>query len=190
MSPYSIRIVGDPVLRQQAAEVTDIDGKLVKMVEDMFATLYAVPGLGLAAPQVGVQKRLFVYDMAADGRQDRKVLINPRITASDGEWWMEEGCLSVPGRYFEICRPKTIEVTGRDLDGNEVSFEADELLSRLIQHELDHLDGVLLLDHLDEDQAKDAKKFVRELQMRRLDDAERAEGSGDAPRKRLGLRLR
>ena len=187
MSPYSIRIVGDPVLRQQAAEVTDIDAKLVKLVDDMFATMYEAPGLGLAAPQVGVQKRFFVYDMSRDDTPDRQVLINPRITGSDGEWWFEEGCLSVPGRYFEICRPKQIEVTGIDLDGNEVSFEAGELLSRLIQHELDHLDGVLLLDHLDEDQAKDAKKFVRELQMRRLDDAERSEGSGDAPRKRLGL---
>jgi peptide deformylase len=89
----------------------------------------------------------------------------------------------VPGQYFEITRPKQIEVTGRDLDGNEISFEADELLARLIQHELDHLDGVLLLDHLDEDQAKAAKKFVRELQMSRADEE-------PAPRKLLGLRLK
>lgn len=187
MAPYSIRIVGDPVLRQKTNEVTEIDGKLHKLVDDMFTTMYAAPGLGLAAPQVGVQKRFFVYDIGTDGEPDRRVLINPRITGTDGEWWFDEGCLSVPGRYFEICRPKQIEVTGLDLDGNEVSFEADELLSRLIQHELDHLDGVLLLDHLDEDQAKDAKKFVRELQMERLDAAEQAEA---APKKRLGLRLR
>jgi len=185
MSPYAVRIVGDPVLRQKAAPVVDIDAKMHKLVEDMFTTMYAAPGIGLAAPQVGVQKRFFVFDMG-DDEGGQQVLINPEITGSDGEWTYEEGCLSVPGRYFEITRPKQIEITGRDLDGNEVSFEADELLARLMQHELDHLDGVLLLDHLDADQAKDAKKFVRELQMQQYDDAQ----AELAPRKRLGLRLR
>lgn len=186
LNPYAIRIVGDPVLRQRAADVTDIDDKMHRLVKGMFAAMYEAPGIGLAAPQVGVQQRFFVYDLGDD--QGQQVLINPVITGSDGEWTFDEGCLSVPGQYFEIVRPKEIEVSGRDLDGNEVSFEADELLSRLIQHELDHLDGVLLLDHLDADQAKAAKKHVRELQMRR------AEAAGDplgdeAPRKRLGLGL-
>jgi peptide deformylase len=158
--PFSIRIVGDPVLRQRAAEVTDIDGRLVRMVEDMFETMYEAPGIGLAAPQVGVQKRLFVYDLDDDPR----VLINPVIHESRGEWTYAEGCLSIPGHYFEITRPKEIEVRGLDLDGNEVSFEADELLARLIQHELDHLDGVLMLEHLDEDQEAEAKRIVAELQ--------------------------
>ncbi|MFN8053233.1 MAG: peptide deformylase [Acidimicrobiales bacterium] len=189
VSPFAIRIVGDPVLRQKTAEVTDIDGKLHKLVQDMFITMYEAPGIGLAAPQVGVQKRFFVYDLGDDAGQ--QVLINPVITGSDGEWTYDEGCLSVPGQYFEITRPKQIEVSGRDIDGNEVSFEADELLARLIQHELDHLDGVLLLDHLDDDQAKAAKKFVREMQMKRAEESGPAEGLGDAaPRKRLGLRLR
>ena len=170
-SPFAIRIVGDPVLRQKTADVTDIDGKLHKLVNDMFVTMYEAPGIGLAAPQVGVQKRFFVYDLGDEVGQ--QVLINPVITGSDGEWTYDEGCLSVPGQYFEITRPKQIEVSGRDLDGNEVAFEADELLARLIQHELDHLDGVLLLDHLDDDQAKAAKKYVRELQM------QRAEAAGD-----------
>lgn len=189
-SPYAIRIVGDPVLRQKAADVTDIDGKMHKLVSDMFVTMYEAPGIGLAAPQVGVQKRFFVYDLGDDAGQ--QVLINPQITGSDGEWTYDEGCLSVPGQYFEITRPKQIEVSGRDLDGNEVSFEADELLARLIQHELDHLDGVLLLDHLDDDQKKAAKKFVRELQMERANRADELAGlSTDlAPKKRLGLRLR
>ncbi len=162
-SPYAIRVVGDPVLRQRAEEVTDIDDRLVRLSEDMLTTMYDAPGLGLAAPQVGVQKRFFVYDLGAgDGGQ---VLINPVVTESDGEWEYLEGCLSVPGMAFEIVRPTRVHVTGIDLDGNEVSFEADELFSRLIQHELDHLDGVLLLEHLDDDQRREAKRELRERVM-------------------------
>ncbi|HMX09021.1 MAG TPA: peptide deformylase, partial [Microthrixaceae bacterium] len=163
-APYDIRIVGDPVLTQRAAEVSDIDGRLVKLVDDMLDTMYDAPGVGLAAPQVGVQKRFFVYDLGeGDGGQ---VLINPEIRESDGEWEFTEGCLSVPGLHWDIVRPKRIHVTGIDLDGATVDFEADEFFARVIQHELDHLDGVLLLDRLDEDQRKDAKRAVRELQMR------------------------
>ncbi|MDQ7994075.1 MAG: peptide deformylase [Propionicimonas sp.] len=162
-SPYAIRIVGDPVLRQRADDVTDIDGRLAKLCQDMAQTMYEAPGLGLAAPQVGVQKRFFVYDLGAgDGTE---VLINPVVTESAGEWEFHEGCLSVPGLGFDIVRPKEIHVTGVDLDGNEVSFEADELLARLVQHELDHLDGVLLLDHLDDEQRREAKKALRERAM-------------------------
>lgn len=162
-APYAIRIVGDPVLRQRAAEVTDLDGRLAKLAEDMLETMYEAPGLGLAAPQVGVQKRMFVYDLGAgDGPQ---VLVNPEITESSGEWEFAEGCLSVPGMHFDIVRPKEVHVTGVDLDGNEVTFEADEVLARLVQHELDHLDGVLLLEHLDDDQRREAKRAVRRLQL-------------------------
>lgn len=164
VQPYAIRIVGDPVLRQKAKEVTDIDGKLAAIVEGMTGALYDASGLAVAAPQVGVLKRVFVYDMhEGEGPQ---VLINPVVSESDGEWAYEEGCLSVPGLSWEIVRPKQVHLTGLDLDGNEVSFEADELLARMFQHELDHLDGVLLLDRLDEDQRKDARRAVRELQLR------------------------
>lgn len=160
-APYAIRVFGDPVLTQRAAEVDDINGALVRLADDMLTTMYEAPGLGLAAPQVGVQKRLFVYD-AGDGPA---VLVNPVISESSGEWSYDEGCLSVPGLSWEIIRPKQIHLTGYDLDGNEVSFEADELLSRLFQHELDHLDGVLLLERLDDDQRKDALRTLRELTM-------------------------
>ena len=119
--------------------------------------MYDAPGLGLAAPQVGVQKRLFVYDIGEGPR----TLVNPIISEARGEWSYDEGCLSVPGLSFEIIRPKEIHLTGYDLDGNEVSIEADELLARLFQHELDHLDGVLLLEHLDDDQRKAAMKELR-----------------------------
>lgn len=158
VTPYQIRVFGDPVLRNVAEDVTDIDGKLVKLTDEMLETMYAEPGLGLAAPQIGVQRRFFVYDVG-DGPN---VLINPVIVESSGEWNYEEGCLSVPGLFWEIVRPKLVHITGVDIDGNEVSLEADEILARLFQHEMDHLDGVLLLDRLDADTRKDAMKEVRE----------------------------
>jgi peptide deformylase len=158
MAPYTIRVVGDPVLRQRAAEVTSIDGRLAKLAEDMVVTMYEAPGMGLAAPQVGVEKRLFVYDVG-DGPH---TIVNPQIVESSGEWAYEEGCLSVPGLSWEIIRPKEVHLTGVDLDGNEVSIEADELTARCFQHELDHLDGVLLLERLDPDTRKLALKTIRE----------------------------
>lgn len=158
MAPFAIRTFGDPVLRRRADDVTDIDGRLARLADDMLTTMYHAPGIGLAAPQVGVRKRLFVYDLG-EGPQ---VLVNPTITDSDGEWIYEEGCLSVPGLTFEILRPKQVHLTGLDLDGNQVSVEADELLARLFQHELDHLDGVLLLERLDDDERKTALRALRE----------------------------
>lgn len=167
MAPYQIRMFGDPVLKQRASELTDIDGKVVKLSEDMLATLRGVAGLGLAAPQVGVQRRLFVYQMGED--EDPHVLVNPTISESRGEWEYDEGCLSLPGLYFPIVRPKEVHLTGYDLEGREVSIEADEVLARLFQHELDHLDGKLLLEMLDKDQRKAAMKELR----RRTFDGER-----------------
>ncbi len=161
-APFDVRLFGDPVLRKVAADVEDIDGKLARLADDMLETMYAEPGLGLAAPQVGVPRRFFVYDVG-EGPQ---TLINPVVTETRGEWSFQEGCLSVPGLSWEIVRPKEIHITGYDLDGNEVSIEADELLSRLFQHELDHLDGVLLIDRLDE---KTRKKALRTLRERFLD---------------------
>jgi len=152
--------MGDPVLRQEAKSIDNIDGRIVQMVDDMVPAMYQAEGIGLAAPQVGIQKRLFVYDIG-EGPQ---TLVNPEIVDSDGEWTFEEGCLSVPGLSFEIIRPKEVHLVGRDLNGNEVSIEADELLARLFQHELDHLDGVLLLDHLERDERKAALRRWREIQ--------------------------
>ena len=164
MPLYTIRVFGDPVLKQRAAEVTDVDGGLARLADDMVDTMRAAPGLGLAAPQVGVQKRLFVYELP-ESEEGPKTIINPVISESRGEWEYEEGCLSVPGLYFPIVRPKEIHLTGYDLDGNEVSLEADELFARLLQHELDHLDGRLLLELLDDDQRKQAMRELR----RRMD---------------------
>jgi peptide deformylase len=157
---YEIRTFGDPVLKSKASEVADIDGKLVRLADEMLGIMYDAPGIGLAAPQIGIQKQFFVYDIG-DGPA---TLINPTIKESAGEWLYEEGCLSIPGLYVEMLRPKEILVHGWDLDGNEVSLEADELLSRLIQHELDHLNGVLMFDRLEGDQRKAALTEYRRLQ--------------------------
>jgi peptide deformylase len=161
MAAYSLRYLGDPVLKQTTPDVTDIDGRLVKMVDDMFDVLYDASGLALAAPQVGIRKRLFVYDY----RDTPGVLINPVIDESDGEWSYMEGCLSIPGIFFEIKRPKKVSLTGLDLDGNEVAYEADELQARMFQHELDHLNGQLMLEHLTPEQAKTAKKHLLDLRL-------------------------
>jgi peptide deformylase len=165
-APFNIRVVGDPVLRAAAAEVTDIDAKVAKLAQDMLATMYEAPGLGLAAPQIGVGKRLFVYDLDPEERSDPHVLVNPRIVESDGEWTYQEGCLSIPGLSFEIVRPKVVHLVGLDLDGNEVSLEADELTARLFQHELDHLDGVLMTERMDPDTKKLALKEIRRIRDR------------------------
>lgn len=163
MAPYNIRVFGDPVLRQRAGEVTDIDGTLARLAEDMVVTMHDAPGLGLAAPQIGVQKRLFVYDLYDD--EGPRAIVNPSISEARGEWAYEEGCLSVPGLAWEIVRPKEVYLTGWDLDGNEVAVEADDLVARLFQHELDHLDGILLLERLDADTRKGAMRTIREAMM-------------------------
>jgi len=178
MAPYTIRVFGDPVLKQRASEITDVDGALARLAEDMIATMRAAPGVGLAAPQVGVQKRLFVYQLGED--EPAHTVVNPVIEDMSGEWEYDEGCLSIPGLYFPIVRPKQVHLRGYDLDGNEVSIEADELAARAFQHEMDHLDGRLLLDLLDKDQRKAAMRELRR----------RAEGGDDGEPKRrrhLGL---
>ncbi|MHB8262503.1 MAG: peptide deformylase [Acidimicrobiales bacterium] len=166
MDSLAIRIYGDAVLRKRAAEVPDVDGNLVNLAEAMIHTMHEAPGVGLAAPQVGVSKRMFTYDVGDDsgvtGDKRQGVIINPVVEEARGEWSYEEGCLSVPGLSWQITRPMEIHLTGYDLDGNQVSIEADELFARVLLHELDHLDGVLLVDRLDGDQRKDALKALRE----------------------------
>ncbi len=157
MPSYPIRQYGDPVLRERTKEITDIDGALARLVDDMLETMYAAPGSGLAANQVGVQRRLFVYDVG----EGPKAVINPRIVESEGEWTYDEGCLSVPGLSWEIVRPDRVHLVGLDLDGNELSIEACEIEGRVFQHELDHLDGVLLIERLSDDQRREAKRILR-----------------------------
>jgi peptide deformylase len=157
MAPLTIRQYGDPVLKQRTRVVEEIDGKVASLADAMLETMYAAPGSGLAANQIGVQRRIFVYDIGEGAR----TIINPQIVESDGEWTYDEGCLSVPGLSWEIVRPNAVHLVGLDLEGNEVSIEATELEGRVFQHEMDHLDGILLVERLDEDQRKEAMKALR-----------------------------
>jgi peptide deformylase len=160
--PLTIRTYGDPVLRQRAVPVTDIDGSLKQLVDGMVEALQTVRGAGLAAPQVGVAKRLFVSDLDDVGP---RTIVNPTLVEEGGEWTYDEGCLSVPGLYFTVLRPRDVLLTGWDLDGNEIHIEATELEARLYQHELDHLDGTLVLEHLQPAQRKAALRIMRERQV-------------------------
>jgi peptide deformylase len=164
VATHTIRLFGDPVLKRPAPPVVELDGALAKVVDAMYETMYDAPGVGLAAPQIGVQQRFFVYDVNDD--TGPHVLVNPEVVDTVGEWTFEEGCLSLPGLAFEIVRPKVVTVHGLDLDGNEVVIEGDELLGRVFLHEIDHLDGVLMVDRLGRSQRKEAMRELREQGMR------------------------
>ena len=158
---HEIRTYGDPVLKSQASPVTEINGKVVRLVDDMFDSLYhSDSGLALAAPQIGVQKQIVVWDID----DEAMTLINPEIVESDGEWVYSEGCLSIPELYVDILRPNQVLVRGLDIDGNEIEIEADELMGRMFQHEIDHLNGVLMFDRMTPDQRKTAMVEYRRLQ--------------------------
>ena len=139
----------DEVLKKKASPVKDIGADLQRLIDDMVETMYAAPGIGLAAPQVGVSKRLVVIDVSTEEEKHPLiVLINPEITEAGGLIDSEEGCLSVPKYTAVIKRADRVVVKGLDREGNPVSIEATGLLARAIQHEVDHLDGVLFVDRL------------------------------------------
>jgi peptide deformylase len=140
---------GDPILTKRAEAVTDFDGKLHKLIDDMFETMYGAPGVGLAAPQVGVLKRLFVMDCSSGKDKTQKfALINPVIEIEEGEQTADEGCLSFPGVFLEIKRPQRVVVRARDIDGSEVTLDVMDLQARCVSHETDHLDGELFINYL------------------------------------------
>ena len=146
---YKVRIYGDPVLRKSTDSVTEFDNNLSDIVHNMIEAMYEGNGIGLAAPQVGISKKIIVIDTSFGENADSALhLINPEIIETKGECLLEEGCLSIPGVYEEIVRPEKILVTYFDSDGNEQKIDADGLLSRVIQHEMDHLDGILFVDRL------------------------------------------
>jgi peptide deformylase len=142
-----VRLLGDPILRQRAEEVEEIDDDLRQLAEEMFETMYSEEGVGLAAPQVGVSKRLFVMDIREDDAVPQAV-VNPVIVENSGSERGEEGCLCLPGLIGAVERPARVVMEGLDLDGKPLRIEASELLARCIQHEIDHLDGILFIDHL------------------------------------------
>ena len=158
---YQIRTYGDPVLKTKAAAVADINGKIARLVDDMFDTLYeSDSGIALAAPQIGVQKQIFVWDID----DEPMAIINPQIVESSGEWVYDEGCLSIPGLYVEMLRPNEVLVKGFTVDGDEIEIEASELMGRLFQHEIDHLNGVLMFDRMTPEQRKEAMTEYRRMQ--------------------------
>ncbi len=140
----------NPLLYRKSREVKEINGGLVQLVEEMLETMYQAPGIGLAAPQIGENLRLIVFDLSDPEAPQRRPqhLINPIITAWEGEEVGEEGCLSVPGVREKVKRHARVEVKGVDLEGRERVFEAQGLLARMFQHEIDHLDGILFIDRL------------------------------------------
>lgn len=158
MAIFPIRTFGDPVLRTPARDVEDIDDKIRKLLDDMTETMYDAPGVGLAAPQIGVGLRVAVFD-PGDGLGAR-AMVNPEILETEGEWEFEEGCLSVPGYWWTITRPAYAKIRALDGKGEEVIYEGDELTGRVLQHEYQHLDGVLIIDQL---ARRERKKVLKEL---------------------------
>jgi peptide deformylase len=161
----TIRICGDPVLRRTSEPVEKVDSAVRDLVADMFETMYRDRGVGLAAVQVGVPLRVFIVDTSAHGG-GRLVLINPKITRRDGVQTGEEGCLSVPGLVGEVTRAYTVGFEAVGLDGEPIAGEAIELTARAVQHETDHLDGILFIDHLSDEQrqaiARDLKRLKKQ----------------------------
>ena len=158
MPGLTIRQYGDPVLKERTRDVEEIDGSVASLVDSMIETMYAAPGHG---PGRQPDRACSGASSSTTSGEGARTVINPRIVESDGEWVYDEGCLSVPGLSWEIVRPNAVHLVGLDLDGNEISIEATELEGRVFQHELDHLDGILLVERLDEDQRKEALKILR-----------------------------
>ncbi len=150
MAILEIKKYPDKVLKQKSAAIENIDDKLQQLIDDMLETMYAAPGIGLAAPQVGVLKRLIVIDVSH--RDEEKiplvVLINPQIMETSGEIESEEGCLSLPGYTANVARAENIVVRGLNREGKQVKIECGGLLCRALQHEIDHLNGTLLIDRI------------------------------------------
>jgi peptide deformylase len=162
MTVQSIRLFGDPVLRTPAAVVTDFDKQLRQLVADLTETMLDAPGVGLAAPQIGVGLRVFTYHV---GEDEAGHLINPVLHFPDEEEQDgAEGCLSIPGLSFDCRRRQHVVAHGQNMYGDPVTIEGSELLARCIQHETDHLDGVLFVDRLDAETKKAAMKAIREAE--------------------------
>ncbi len=155
---------GDPLLEKRSNEISDFDGDIQKLVADMFETMYAARGLGLAAPQVGVLKRLFVMDCSGGSDLKQKlVVINPEIVSTQGEVVSEEGCLSFPGIYLKVARPKRVATHALDAQGREFTIDVTDLAARCVIHETDHLDGELFIDRVSAIKRDFIERKVRKL---------------------------
>ena len=173
MSIVPITLCGDKILRKKATKVSEIDDKIVGTIADMFETMRNASGIGLAANQIGLNKQIFVVDISPVEDYEKYkpiVMINPRITSkSDETISIEEGCLSIPDLRADVIRPKSIFISFFDVNMKEHTIEADELFARVIQHEYDHLRGVLFIDYFDDVMKKRYKKHLEKIKKRKLD---------------------
>ncbi|MFH1313768.1 MAG: peptide deformylase [Candidatus Eisenbacteria bacterium] len=167
MAVRPIRLYGDPVLRRLSEPVETIDDDTVNLISSLVATVDHAAGLGLAAPQIGVTKRVIVVVHIDDeGRRKHLVLVNPEIVSACGEVTGEEGCLSIPGIYSNVKRPESVVVEGLDAEGGEISIEAKGVMARAFSHEIDHLDGVMFVDKLGVVKRSLLKKKLSEIRKR------------------------
>lgn len=163
MSVLPIRTLGDPVLREPSRDVETFDELMHRLYQDMLETMYQAPGVGLAAPQIGLSLRFFVYD-GNDG-DGPGAIANPVLSEFEGEIVSDEGCLSIPGLWYPTGRAEQVRVDGLDVDGNPVTVRAEGLLARIFQHETDHLNGMLFIDRLSEDDRRKALSMLREREL-------------------------
>jgi peptide deformylase len=161
----SIRKIGDPVLREPCLDVESFDRSLRQLYEDMLETMYEAPGVGLAAPQIGLSLRFFVFDAERGGGAGAGAVANPVLSQLEGEQVDEEGCLSIPGLWAVTPRANRVRVDGHDLDGRPISMTGEGLLARIFQHETDHLNGSLFIDRLP---AEERKRVMAELRQQEL----------------------
>src|SRR5215510_8362427 len=159
-----IVLFGDQILEKPAEIVTNISDAEVQLVKDMVETMYQAPGVGLAANQVGVSKRIMVTDPSAGEKRNELItIVNPEIVSMEGEQFEDEGCLSIPGFTSSVLRPKSVILKGLDLNGKEITVEGKDLLARAFCHEMDHLNGVFFLDHLSFIKRDIIKRKIRKL---------------------------
>jgi peptide deformylase len=172
MTVRPILIAPDPHLKAVAADVAKVDGEIRRLIDDMLQTMYEADGIGLAAVQIGVAKRVIVMDIdQKEGKKNPRVFVNPKILwASEELATFEEGCLSVPDIWEDVQRPARIRAEYQDRDGKKQTLEADGLLADCLQHEMDHLDGVLFIDRL--------SRLKRSIALRKLAKAKRLQGAG------------
>lgn len=162
MATRKIETWPSEILKTKAAAVEDFGPEFQQLVDDMLETMYAAPGIGLAAPQVGVSRRLMVVDLSSGTEPEQLlVLANPEVVASEGETTSEEGCLSLPELSLKVCRAESVVLRGCDREGNAVEVRGENLLARALQHEMDHLDGVLLLDRVNPVRREIVKKKLK-----------------------------
>src|SRR5438128_6109630 len=159
-----IELWGSEVLEKPSESITNVTEAEVKLVQDMIETMYKAPGVGLAAPQVGVPKRIMVTDTTSGEKRDHLfTIVNPEIVVAEGEQYEEEGCLSIPGFSATVVRPTKVVLRGVDLHGKEIIVEGSDLLARAFSHEMDHLNGVFFLDHLSFVKRDMMKRRIRKL---------------------------